>query len=143
MIFFHLPISFDLPYSHTVIRDYYYLSTGPQIKLWSPIKAESDPDFSSLLKTMKKNGKERERESESGDGSIMDGQMLWFLMQHLRRNDRRRRRMRRRTQEGDGDDDDDEDDDFDDAGDGGGDTSEEEEEEEGDDVTRVVDCNPS
>ena len=80
---------------------------------------------------MKKNGKERESDS-GGDGALMDGHMLWFLMQHLRR--RRRRRMRA---EGSGDADDDDDDDDNST------EEEDENEEDEEDVSRVVDCNPS
>ena len=85
-----------------------------QVKIWSPVK-EGGPDFTSLLKTMKKNGKERE---SRGEGALMDSHMQHMHMhmqhmhmqhmqhmqmqhmQHLRRRRRRRRgwwwRRRRR-----------------------------------------------
>ncbi len=118
-----------------------------QVKIWSPVK-EGGPDFTSLLKTMKKNGKEREAES-GGEGALMDSHMLWFLMQHLRRRRRRRRRMRAGEGggggEGRGDEDDGGDDDDDDDGEGE-DSSEGENENDAEGeggVGRVVDCNPS
>jgi len=39
------------------------------------------------FQTMKKNKKERE-EDRSHEPEMIDGQMLWFLMQHLRRSRR-------------------------------------------------------
>ena len=115
------------------------------MKLWSPIKAEGGPDFTSLLKTIKENGKEREMES-AGGGNIMDGHMLWFLMRHLRR---RRRRMRRRQRDigeevlGDLDLDDDDDDDDEGQSTENVDGDDDDDDDGDNDESRVVDCHPS
>ena len=47
------------------------------------------------MQVMKRNSRQREEEKENG-GGMMDGQMLWFIMNQLRRG---RRRVRGLLQE--------------------------------------------
>ena len=44
------------------------------------------------LQVMKRNSRQREEEKENG-GGMMDGQMLWFIMNQLRRGRRRVRAL--------------------------------------------------
>ena len=41
-----------------------------------------------IMQVMKRNSRQREEEKENG-GGMMDGQMLWFIMNQLRRGRRR------------------------------------------------------
>lgn len=60
------------------------------VKVWMPT-AEEATKLGGIKQTMKKNKKERE-EDRSHEPEMIDGQMLWFLMQHLRRSRRAGRR---------------------------------------------------
>lgn len=107
------------------------------VKIWSPTNDyHSGPDFSALLKTMKKNGKEREEET-GNEGRLLDGHMLWFLMQHLRRRRRQRAGQRRPGEE-------EEDEDGDPRS---SDDEDDEDDDEPDDAaaaeSNIIDCNPS
>ncbi|GAB6027403.1 DDB1- and CUL4-associated factor 8 [Chamberlinius hualienensis] len=57
------------------------------IKIWVP-SCEKPPKLKGLRSVMKTNRREREEERRQEPDTI-DGQMLWFLMHHLRRNARR------------------------------------------------------
>ncbi|KAL4229253.1 DDB1- and CUL4-associated factor 8 [Mactra antiquata] len=63
------------------------------VKIWAPT-AENPTDLKGLSKLMKRNAREREEE-RSGDGGMIDGSMLWFIMHHLRRGRRQRAREAR------------------------------------------------
>lgn len=60
------------------------------VKIWAPT-AEKPTTLKGLNKVMKRNSRQREEEKENG-GGMMDGQMLWFIMNQLRRGRRRRER---------------------------------------------------
>ncbi|OWF53833.1 DDB1- and CUL4-associated factor 8-like [Mizuhopecten yessoensis] len=57
------------------------------VKVWAPT-AEEPTQLDELRKTMKKNRKEREEELVN-EPDMIDGQMLWYLMHHIRRAQRR------------------------------------------------------
>lgn len=60
------------------------------IKIWVP-SCEKTPKLTGLRSVMRSNRKERDVERQREPETI-DGQMLWFLMHHLRRSARRRAR---------------------------------------------------
>ncbi|XP_033757845.1 DDB1- and CUL4-associated factor 8-like [Pecten maximus] len=57
------------------------------VKVWAPT-AEEPTQLDKLRKTMKKNRKEREEEMVN-EPDMIDGQMLWYIMHHIRRAQRR------------------------------------------------------
>ncbi|XP_060086234.1 DDB1- and CUL4-associated factor 8-like [Ylistrum balloti] len=57
------------------------------VKVWAPT-AEEPTQLEELRKTMKKNRKEREEEMVN-EPDMIDGQMLWYIMHHIRRAQRR------------------------------------------------------
>ncbi|XP_076310284.1 DDB1- and CUL4-associated factor 8-like isoform X1 [Tachypleus tridentatus] len=62
------------------------------VKIWVP-SCEHPPDLSELKSKICLNMKEREDDRKRDGPDNYDSQMLWFLMQHLRRTARRRERM--------------------------------------------------
>jgi WD repeat-containing protein 42A len=60
------------------------------VKIWTPM-AEEPTKLAGLARVTRRNTKEREEEREN-EPDMIDGQMLWLLMQHLRRSARRRAR---------------------------------------------------
>jgi len=67
------------------------------IKIWVP-SCEKAPKLGGLRATVRANRKERDHERHREPDTI-DGQMLWFLMHHLRRSARRRGREEGQTYE--------------------------------------------
>ena len=58
------------------------------VKIWAPTAREAT-DLDGLKDVMKRNRKERREERIHMEPDMVDGQMLWLLMQHLRRSSRR------------------------------------------------------
>ncbi|XP_052803947.1 DDB1- and CUL4-associated factor 8-like [Mya arenaria] len=63
------------------------------VKIWAPT-AEKPTELQGLKKAVKLNQREREEE-RTGEGGMVDGSMLWFIMHHLRQGRRQRARAAR------------------------------------------------